>query len=190
MLPHIHIYTLVEIASRAIHCFWLSPTLYKAEPLNSQHAMSSVRYIKFIFLLHSPSCCPCPCLFCLFSHLELQQRACEYLVLPTVGQEIMETVMNSMPPYLDKGNALMNMHEVSSCFPTLPYPTLRPYPTLPYLTLPYPTLPYPNLPTLPYPTLAYLALPYPTAPCPTLPHPSLPYPTLLYLDIPCPTILP
>lgn len=32
-------------------------------------------------------------------YLELQQRACEYMRLPTVGAEIMETVLNSMPVY-------------------------------------------------------------------------------------------
>ena len=41
-----------------------------------------------------------------YSHLELQQRACEYLMLPTVGQEIMENVLNSMPPYTDKKHTL------------------------------------------------------------------------------------
>jgi hypothetical protein len=75
------------------------------------------------------------------SHLELQQRACEYLVLPTVGQEIMETVMNSMPPYLDKGNALMNMHEVGSYHITAfnPYTAYQPLfvPHSPVLTLSY-----------------------------------------------------
>ena len=33
------------------------------------------------------------------SQLELQQRACEYLALPGVGTQIMEKVLNSMPPY-------------------------------------------------------------------------------------------
>lgn len=32
-------------------------------------------------------------------YLELQQRACEYMRLPTVGAEIMETVLNTMPVY-------------------------------------------------------------------------------------------
>ena len=48
----------------------------------------------------------------LSSHLELQQRACEYLALPSVGSEIMEAVLNSMPPYIDKCNALLSLHEV------------------------------------------------------------------------------
>lgn len=34
-------------------------------------------------------------------HLELQQRACEYLRIPTIGAETMETVLNSMPAYPD-----------------------------------------------------------------------------------------
>jgi AP-2 complex subunit alpha len=32
-------------------------------------------------------------------YLELQQRACEYMRLPTVGAELMETVLNTMPMY-------------------------------------------------------------------------------------------
>lgn len=34
-------------------------------------------------------------------HLELQQRACEYLRIPTTGAETMETVLNTMPAYPD-----------------------------------------------------------------------------------------
>jgi len=41
-------------------------------------------------------------------HLELQQRACEYLRLPDVGAELMETVLNTMPLYADdKENPLL-----------------------------------------------------------------------------------
>ena len=32
-------------------------------------------------------------------HLELQQRACEYIRIPTIGAETMETVLNTMPAY-------------------------------------------------------------------------------------------
>ena len=45
------------------------------------------------------------------SHLELQQRACEYLSLPSVGQEIMENVLNSMPPFTDKTNTLLTLND-------------------------------------------------------------------------------
>ena len=34
-------------------------------------------------------------------HLELQQRACEYLRIPTTGAETMKTVLNTMPAYPD-----------------------------------------------------------------------------------------
>ena len=33
------------------------------------------------------------------SHLELQQRACEYTALPTVSAATMEAVLNPMPPF-------------------------------------------------------------------------------------------
>lgn len=39
--------------------------------------------------------------------VELQQRACEYMRLPTVGAEIMENVLNTMPVYPEKENALL-----------------------------------------------------------------------------------
>ena len=154
MLQHVHIYSWDEITSRTICYFCLSPTSCKADPLEFIACDVLCQLHKVALLLPSPCRRPrsshCSCLlclfFCFFSHLELQQRACEYLVLPTVGQEIMETVMNSMPPYLDKGNALMNMHEVGSCSSILRHLTLA---TLPCPTLSYPTLPYLTLPTLP-----------------------------------------
>lgn len=162
MLQHLHIYSRDEFTSRTICCFWLSPTSCKADPLEfiACDILCQLHEVALLLPSPCPSPCPhphpppCPCLLCLclclclcfFSHLELQQRACEYLVLPTVGQEIMETVMNSMPPYLDKGNALMNMHEVGSCSSILRHLTLA---TLPCPTLSYPTLPYLTLPTLP-----------------------------------------
>lgn len=31
--------------------------------------------------------------------LELQQRACEYLALPSISPDTMEAVLNPMPPY-------------------------------------------------------------------------------------------
>lgn len=41
-------------------------------------------------------------------HLELQQRACEYMRLPDVGQELMENVLNTMPVYsANKDSALL-----------------------------------------------------------------------------------
>lgn len=41
-------------------------------------------------------------------HLELQQRACEYLHLPDVGADLMESVLNTMPVYAeDKENPLL-----------------------------------------------------------------------------------
>lgn len=41
-------------------------------------------------------------------HLELQQRACEYMHFPDVGAELMESVLNTMPVYAeDKENPLL-----------------------------------------------------------------------------------
>lgn len=31
--------------------------------------------------------------------MELQQRSCEYLALPSISAETMESVLNVMPPY-------------------------------------------------------------------------------------------
>lgn len=44
-------------------------------------------------------------------HLELQQRACEYLALPLISAETMEAVLNAMPPYEleSKQNILLTM---------------------------------------------------------------------------------
>jgi len=45
------------------------------------------------------------------SQLELQQRACEYLAMPSVGVEMMEQVLKEMPPYAeDKESPLMHIH--------------------------------------------------------------------------------
>ncbi|KAJ1400253.1 hypothetical protein B484DRAFT_406062, partial [Ochromonadaceae sp. CCMP2298] len=33
------------------------------------------------------------------AHLELQQRACEYIALPNVSADVMEAVLNPMPPF-------------------------------------------------------------------------------------------
>lgn len=64
--------------------------------------------VQNIFRRYSTSC-----------HLELQQRACEYLALPGVGTEIMETVLNTMPPYsIEKENSLMALHDESTEKPT------------------------------------------------------------------------
>ena len=86
------------------HTFFLSPSSVTC-PLTHQHQLL---YSSFT----SPTLTLTPTLSLSSSHLEIQQRACEYLALPSVGQEIMEAVMNSMPPYLDKGNALLSLHEV------------------------------------------------------------------------------
>jgi AP-2 complex subunit alpha len=50
------------------------------------------------------------------AHLELQQRACEYIALPTISAETMETVLNPMPPFeLEaKESALLAMAAGSS----------------------------------------------------------------------------
>lgn len=40
--------------------------------------------------------------------MELQQRSCEYLALPTISSEIMENVLNTMPPYeLDESKNIL-----------------------------------------------------------------------------------
>jgi hypothetical protein len=45
------------------------------------------------------------------SDLELQQRACEYLQLPSMGGEAMEKVLAEMPPFPeDKESPLVNLH--------------------------------------------------------------------------------
>jgi len=45
------------------------------------------------------------------ANLELQQRSCEYLALPSLGADAMENVMNPMPPFemSDKSNVLLTM---------------------------------------------------------------------------------
>ena len=40
-------------------------------------------------------------------HLELQQRACEYMRLPDVGQELMENVLNAMPVFSAHSNNML-----------------------------------------------------------------------------------
>ena len=45
------------------------------------------------------------------AHLELQQRACEYIALPSVSPDTMETVLNPMPPFEVKKSASHNSGE-------------------------------------------------------------------------------
>jgi AP-2 complex subunit alpha len=60
-------------------------------------------------------------------HLELQQRACEYLLIPTTGAETMETVLNTMPAYPDnRESSLTKRLEKKGDGDAAPAPTQRP----------------------------------------------------------------
>lgn len=47
-------------------------------------------------------------------HLELQQRACEYLALPNISADTMEAVLNPMPPFEAKESSLLSLTSGSS----------------------------------------------------------------------------
>lgn len=60
-------------------------------------------------------------------HLELQQRACEYLRIPTTGAETMETVLNTMPAYPDnRESSLSKRLEKKGSDESVATPAIRP----------------------------------------------------------------
>jgi AP-2 complex subunit alpha len=59
-------------------------------------------------------------------HLELQQRACEYLKIPTVGAETMESVLNSMPAYPENRESVLTRRLQSKAEDTSTAPASRP----------------------------------------------------------------
>lgn len=63
-------------------------------------------------------------------HLELQQRACEYLQIPTTGADTMESILNTMPAYPDNRESSLLKRLESKKGPDAPLPAQRPKPQM------------------------------------------------------------